>query len=97
MVHPHRSTLAAVAVALFVSACASPPPPDGNAPVVDIDPARHGNLAAAQELVRRAYDRLGDAQIANDYRLGGNAGRAKELLRQANVELRLAADAANRR
>ena len=37
------------------------------------------------------------AQQANEYQLGGHAGRAKELLRQANVEMKLAAQAANQR
>lgn len=66
-------------------------------PELDIDPARHGNLAAAQRLVRQAYDRLSDAQQANDSQLGGHAARAKELLRQANEEIKQAAMAANRR
>lgn len=86
--------------ALALSACAGgPPPPPGGPmePVLDIDPARHGNLASAQEYVRQAYDRITDAQRANDGELGGHAARAKDILRQVNIELRLAADAANRR
>lgn len=66
-------------------------------PVQNIDHARHGNLAAAQDLVRQAYDRLASAQQANDSELGGHAAKAKALLQQANVEIRLAADAANQR
>lgn len=66
-------------------------------PVQNIDPSRHGNLAAAQDLVRQAYDRLTVAQQENGNQLGGHADKAKELLRQANVEIRLAADAANQR
>jgi cellobiose-specific phosphotransferase system component IIA len=66
-------------------------------PVQNIDPSRHGNLAAAQDLVRQAYDRLSLAQKENANQLGGNADKAKELLRQANSEIRLAADAANKR
>ena len=66
-------------------------------PVQNIDPSRHGNLAAAQDLVRQAYDRLSVAQKDNNSQLGGHADKAKELLRQANVEIRLAADAANQR
>lgn len=66
-------------------------------PVQNIDPSRHGNLAAAQDLVRQAYDRLTVAQQDNGNQLGGHADKAKELLRQANVEIRLAADAANQR
>jgi hypothetical protein len=64
-------------------------------PAQNIDPARHGNLATAQEMVREAYDKLSDAQIANDSRLGGHAARAKELMREANDEIKLAAIVAN--
>lgn len=66
-------------------------------PVQNIDPSRHGNLAAAQGLVRQAFDRLSLAQKENSSQLGGHADKAKELLRQANIEIRLAADAANQR
>lgn len=38
---------------------------------------------------------VGEAQRDNDSRLGGHAARAKDLLSQANDELRLAADTAN--
>jgi hypothetical protein len=64
-------------------------------PVQDISSWRHGNLAQAQALVQQAFDRLTAAQQANEFRLGGHAGRAKELLRQANVEMKLAAIEAN--
>jgi hypothetical protein len=66
-------------------------------PVQNVDPARHGNLAAAQQLVVQAFQRLSDAQYANDNQLGGHVMRAKELLREANNEIKLAAEAANRR
>lgn len=66
-------------------------------PVQNIDPSRHGNLAAAQDLVRQAYDRLSVAQRENGNDLGGHAEKAKALLQQANAEIRLAADAANQR
>ena len=66
-------------------------------PVQNIDPSRHGNLAAAQDLVRQAYDRLSVAQRENGNDLGGHAEKAKALLQQANMEIRLAADAANQR
>ena len=67
------------------------------APVLNIDPARHGNLAGAQSYVLGAYDKLSDAQAANHGALGGHAARAKELLRQANDELKWAAETANER
>lgn len=64
-------------------------------PVQNVDSSRHGNLAAAQALVRQAYDRVGIAQSDNDDKLGGHAMRAKDLLVQANDEIKLAADAAD--
>jgi len=63
-------------------------------PVVNIG-ERHGNLRAAQEHIVSAYQLVGNAQQANDDRLGGHAGKARQLLIQADQELRLAADAAN--
>jgi hypothetical protein len=83
---------------LVIGACADQPlPPDPGPPVLNVDPARHGNLAAAQELSRRAYDRLTVAQQDNRYDLGGHAARAKAILREVNEEIKLAAEAANRR
>ena len=56
---------------------------------------RHGNLRAAQQSIVQAYQQIEAAQNANNYNLGGHADRAKVLLRQADEELRLAADSAN--
>lgn len=63
-------------------------------PVVNIG-ERHGNLRAAQEHIVQAFQLVSRAQEANDSRLGGHAGRAKDLLQQADAELRMAADSAN--
>jgi len=63
-------------------------------PVVDIG-NRHGNLRAAQQYIQAAWQRIDSAQVDNNYNLGGHAGRAKELLVQADEELRLAANVAN--
>ena len=68
---------------------------DPSAPYVNIDPNRHGNLAAAQDFIAQAYGRINDAQRANHGQLEGHAAHAKQLLSQANEELRLAADVAN--
>jgi hypothetical protein len=65
------------------------------APPVTVDPSRHGNLAAAQQSVAAAFQWLSDAQHENDAHLGGHAGRAKELLREANEEIQLSADFAD--
>jgi hypothetical protein len=64
-------------------------------PVVNIDPARHPNMAAAQGLVRDAWYKVDAAQKANQYALGGHAARAKQLLEEANRELKEAAITAN--
>jgi hypothetical protein len=68
---------------------------DAQAPVVNIDPNRHGNLAAAQGEIVDAYQRIEMAQHANDGQLGGHAQRAKDFLTQADAELRQAADFAD--
>jgi len=64
------------------------------APVVNIG-NRHGNLRSAQEYIASAWQRIDEAQVDNHYNLGGHAGRAKDLLVQADEELRLAANVAN--
>ena len=64
-------------------------------PYVNIDRYRHGNLAAAQDNIVQAFNYISYAQRANDGQLGGHAGRAKELLSEANEGLRLAADVSN--
>jgi hypothetical protein len=64
------------------------------APAVNIG-ARHGNLRAAQQYIASAWQRVDEAQADNHYDLGGHAGRAKELLVQADQELRLAANVSN--
>jgi hypothetical protein len=56
---------------------------------------RHPNLQAAQRLVDQAFQRLDDAQRANEWDMGGHAAKAKELLDQANREIKMAAEAAN--
>jgi hypothetical protein len=65
-------------------------------PERDISHARHPNLAAAQDLSRQAWQRIVDAQKANEWDMDGHAQRAKELLDQVNRELKLAAEATNR-
>ncbi len=89
MKHKTLMFAAVVSVAAWCSFAAA------QAPSVNIDPQRHGNLAAAQESIVVAYIRIGDAQQGNDSHLGGHAAKAKSLLDQANEELRLAADFAD--
>jgi hypothetical protein len=84
------ATLASTSVLCAIALAQSVP-----VPYVNIDRYRHGNLAAAQDDIVQAFNRIIDAQHANDGQLGGHAQRAKELLSEANDELRLAADVAN--
>ena len=65
-------------------------------PPVDVG-ERHGNMRAAQELIQQAWMKVDEAQQDNNYNLGGHAGRAKELLTQASNQIKMAAEAANRR
>jgi hypothetical protein len=64
------------------------------APVVNIS-NRHGNLRSAQSDIVNAYQKINQAQSANQGQLGGHAQRAKDLLAQADAELRQAANVAN--
>lgn len=65
-------------------------------PERNISGARHPNLAAAQRMSRQAWEKIVAAQQANEWDLQGHAQKAKELLDQANQELKLAAEASNR-
>jgi len=65
------------------------------APGADIDPARHANLADAQKHIQQAYQKIDEAQQANKEELGGHAEKAKDLLLQADRELKAAAEYAD--
>ncbi len=65
-------------------------------PKENVSKGLHPNLAAAQRLCQQAWERIVDAQKANEWDLGGHAQKAKELLDQASNELKLAAEAANK-
>ncbi len=86
-----RSYLTLLATGLLFAAAGA----SAQEPAQNVNPARHGNLAAAQDMVREAYDRVSAAQAANDSHLGGHAARAKEYMREANDEIKMAAIVAN--
>jgi len=65
-------------------------------PARNVSPARHPNLAAAQRLTDQAYNKITAAQEANEWDMQGHAAKAKQLLDEANRELKEAAEAANR-
>jgi F0F1-type ATP synthase membrane subunit b/b' len=64
-------------------------------PVDNVSHARHPNIAAAQHLATQAFDKIVAAQRANEFDLGGHAQKAKDLLEQANRELKEAAETSN--
>jgi hypothetical protein len=82
------TTLAVLAV-LTIAAAAMAEPVD------NVSGKRHPNLAAAQHLTTAAYQKIVAAQQANEFDMAGHAQRAKDLLDQANNELKQAAGAAN--
>jgi len=84
------SMTAVVFTSLLMYGCAS----YAQQPYVDIG-GNHGNLRNAQEHISAAWQAVNAAQSANHAQLGGHAARAKELLSEANEELRMAADVAN--
>ena len=59
--------------------------------------AGHPNIIAAREAAQAAIEKLKAAQAANEYDLGGHAAKAEKLLREAEQEMKKAAEAANRR
>ena len=66
-------------------------------PKTNVSAGRHPNLAAAQRLSQQAFERIVAAQQANEWDMQGHAQKAKELLDEVNRELKLAAEAANRK
>lgn len=65
-------------------------------PKENVSAGRHPNIAAAQRLCKQAWQKIVDAQQANEWDMQGHAQKAKELLDQADNELKQAAEAANR-
>jgi hypothetical protein len=65
-------------------------------PKENVSPAHHPNIAAAQKLSEEAYQKLIAAQQANEWDMAGHAQKAKNLLEQANNQMKMAAQAANR-
>jgi hypothetical protein len=65
-------------------------------PVENVSGKKHPNLAAAQRLSQQAFEKITAAQQANEWDMDGHAAKAKDLLDQANQQLKLAAEAANK-
>ena len=58
--------------------------------------AGHPNIIAARDAVQVAIEKLHAAQVANEYDMGGHAAKAEKLLHEAEQEMKMAAEAANR-
>lgn len=85
-----RATLVSILVCLVVAGALY-----AAKPVHNVSAQKHPNLAAAQMDVDQAWNKIVAAQQANEFDLAGHAAKAKELLDQANRELKLAAEASN--
>ncbi len=66
-------------------------------PAENVNPSRHPNLAAAQRAIEQAFNRLTEAQRANEWDMKGHAEKAKKLLDEASDEIKMAAETSNRR
>jgi ABC-type lipoprotein export system ATPase subunit len=66
-------------------------------PVQNVDPKRHPNLAEAQHHIAEANRLIIVAQKENHLDMHGHAEKARQLLVQASEEIKLGAEAANRR
>jgi len=64
-------------------------------PAENVSAKRHPNLAAAQRHLDQAFEKIQAAQQANEWDLAGHARKAKELIDQADRELKQAAETAN--
>ena len=56
----------------------------------------HPNIEAADANAVQSIERMRAAQRANDYHLGGHAGRAIALMQEARAEMAAAAESASR-
>lgn len=63
--------------------------------VINLNKAKHPNMAAAQLHIAKAHGFVTKAQVANKYNLGGHAAQAKLLLEQASMQVELAAQKAD--
>ncbi|MBL0214251.1 MAG: hypothetical protein IPQ07_10225 [Myxococcales bacterium] len=55
----------------------------------------HPNMQAANKALDVAWTKITAAQVANEFDLGGHAAKAKDAIKVAQDELKLAAETAN--
>jgi hypothetical protein len=78
-----KKLILAVALGAVVGAC-----------ITAIAAPKHENIVDAHDAIVQALGKIDDAQKANEFDLGGHAAKAKDLLNQAEPELKQAADIA---
>jgi hypothetical protein len=81
-----------IAIGVAASGFASAQEP----PAQSVSAKRHPNLALAQRALRQAFTSISAAQAANEFDMEGHAVKAKNLIDEADRELRQAAAWANR-
>jgi outer membrane lipoprotein-sorting protein len=59
--------------------------------------AGHPNIVAARQDAQAAIEKMKAAQVANEYDMNGHAAKAEEFLRKAEAQMRMAAEAANKK
>ena len=84
-----KKILILVCVLLFVVTFVFAMPPQ------NVSWKKHPNLRAAQMFIDKAFAKISAAQVANEFDMDGHAAKAKDLLAQANAEIKMAAQAAN--
>jgi hypothetical protein len=85
--------VAAILVSTLVNAQG---PARSQGPIVNVDPNTHFHLAAAQDLVNKAWNKIADAKnYQNDVDTHGHAQKAMDLLVVVNNEIAAAAERRN--
>lgn len=88
-----KKTLVILMILLFISQAAAL----NAGSAKDRTEKKHSNIAETQKLVNKAYEKIKAAQDAGEFDIEGHAGNAKDLLEQADAELKLAAKEGNKK
>jgi hypothetical protein len=91
-----RSLSVAVLMALLFTGLAAAQNGQGAGKGQQVSGKKHPNLSAAQRHIEQARQKLEEAQQAHEFDLGGHAKKAKELLAEADREIKQAAEFSNK-
>lgn len=89
-----KKTIAACVVSMGIGMAIVAGPVLARGPARNVG-LRHPNLMAAQKDINMAWNKLEAAQKANEFDLDGHAQKAKDALKIAADEIKLAAETAN--